>query len=223
MGRVRRPGEIVWPLSFPSSLAQSFCVQWLHETLKRLPWAKGMLWAEVRAWCVLQLSNVAVVVSLVVWVERSLESSCWEMERRFVWKLHVVGSDGAWRWWCLLQWCRWWIDGSSEDERWPDLEVTMSLCYTNCDAHESSLYVGKGVCVFFYFWSSLHHLFCFLCQDCLNWLWAEITNSTFSILCVLWNTFLHGCDAWGGLRTIPGCRQLFINTTYQTFVKQSYL
>lgn len=151
MGRVRRPGEIVWPLSFPSSLAQSFCVQWLHETLKRLPWAKGMLWAEVRAWCVLQLSNVAVVVSLVVWVERSLESSCWEMERRFVWKLHVVGSDGAWRWWCLLQWCRWWIDGSSEDERWPDLEVTMSLCYTNCDAHESSLYVGKGVCVFFLF------------------------------------------------------------------------
>lgn len=27
----------------------------------------------------------------------------------------------------------------------------MSLCYTNCDTHESSLYVGKGVCGFFLF------------------------------------------------------------------------
>lgn len=82
-----------------------------------------------------------------------------------------------------------------------------SVLYKQWCLWEQLMYGERCAGGFFVFSSTACFVF-FVCQDWLDWLWADTINSTFSILCVLLNLLLHGCDAWRDHKTIPGCIQM---------------
>lgn len=56
------------------------------------------------------------------WTSRRRMAPVWKLEWRLAQTIGAVGSFtsmglvAGWKWWCTLQWCKWWVGGRSENE-----------------------------------------------------------------------------------------------------------
>lgn len=132
-----------------------------------------------------------------------------------------------WKWWYMLQRCRWQVGGCSEEKQILLIRKELWICAIQTMMLMTTPYVWR-TCVRFFCHLFFHCLFCFLWLGGLAW--SDIINSVFSVLWILLDLFLHGCDDWRGHKAIQiemlhrnAFQIIGINTTYQRSDKQACL